>query len=499
MNAPLRKAGIVISILFAMLFINLNWVQVVKADDYRTDEENNRIRVQQQEYERARGQIVVDGAAVADSVATKNTLTYQRRYPGGPAYSHVVGYRPVDLAAVDVERWQNGFLSGFADAFAGDRVLEMLTGKKSPGGNVVLTVRRQVQDAAYAALKENSTGTKTGAVVALDPATGAIMGLVSTPSFDANPLASHDSATAFEAYDKLAKDPASPLSNRALSETFPPGSTFKVITSAAALNAGLSPDSVLTGGTSYTAPETSTPIRNAPGVVCPTDITLADSLRVSCNTAFAHLAVTRIGSDGLQETARAFGFETAPLFDQDSDNIMRVVPSHTGTMQNPDGRVDRPALAQSSIGQREVRMTPLQGAMIAAAIANDGVQMRPYLVDTLQRPDLTPAFRADPQVLRQSVSPAVAAQLREMMEGVVTRGTGTKAQVSGFQVGGKTGTAQNGDAPDHGWFIGYAMKGGKPVVAVAVLLQNAGDGGSTEATRIAGAVMQAAIKAKGLK
>ena len=500
MNAPLRKAGVVMMVLFGLLFVNLNYVQVVKADQYRTDEDHNRIRVQAQEYERKRGEVIVDGQWVAQSVETKDVLKFQRSYPFGPTYANIVGYRPVNLAAVGVERLENEFLSGTSDSFAADRLLEMFTGKESPGGSVVLSVRKQVQEAAYKALLNNSTSSKVGAVVALDPTTGAILAMASTPSYDPNPLASHDFDAAQLAYKKLEQDPAKPLLNRAVSETFPPGSTFKVVVAAAALQNGLNPGSTLTGGASYTAPDTTNAINNSPGVVCPEQITLADALRVSCNTAFARLGVDQLGADKVKEAAQAFGFESVPEVERDPDNQLRVAASHTGAIEGPDGSTDRPALAQSCIGQREVRMTPLQGALVAAAIANDGKQMRPYLIDTLQGSDLTPVVRAQPKLARTPVSPDVAAQLRTMMDGVVSSGTGTKAKIDGYEVGGKTGTAQNGNAPDHGWFIGYARsKDGQPVVAVAVLLQNAGSGGSSEATSIGGQVMKAAIAAGKIK
>jgi penicillin-binding protein A len=500
MNAPLRKAGVVMMVLFGLLFLNLNWVQVVKADQYRTDEEHNRIRVQAQEYERQRGEIIVDGQAVAQSVATKDVLKFQRTYPFGPSYANIVGYRPVNLAAIGVERLENEFLSGTSSSFAADRLLEMFTGKTSPGGSVVLSIRKQVQDAAYKALLSNTTSSKVGAVVAIDPSTGAILAMASTPSYDPNPLASHDFDTAQKAFQKLDTDPAKPLLNRAVQETFPPGSTFKVVVAAAALQNGLNPSTVLTGGTSYTAPDTTTPINNSPGVVCPEQITLADALRVSCNTAFARMGVEQLGADKVKAAAAAFGFESVPEIERDPNNVMQAAASHTGAMAAPDGSTDRPALAQSCIGQREVRMTPLQGALVAAAIANNGQEMRPYLIDTLQGSDLTPVIQAQPKVARTPVSPDVADQLRTMMDGVVSGGTGTKAKIDGYEVGGKTGTAQNGDAPDHGWFIGYARsKDGQPLVAVAVLLQNAGSGGSGEATSIGGQVMKAAIAAGKIK
>jgi peptidoglycan glycosyltransferase len=498
-NAPLRKAGVVMMILFGLLFVQLNWVQVYKADEYRTDDENNRVRVQQQEYERQRGQIIVDGEAVAVSVETKDTLKYLRTYPGGEMYAHIVGYRPVNLAAIDIERLENDFLNGTAGAFAADRLLEMFTGKESTGGNVVLSVKKEVQEEAYNSLLNNDTASKTGAVVAIDPESGAILALASTPSFDPNPLVSHDFDAAQEAYDELEQNPAKPLLNRALSETFPPGSTFKVLVAAAALKQGVTPDTELVGGASYTAPNAGQPIRNSPGVNCPDTITLRDALRVSCNTAFARLGVEQVGADQLKRAAQDFGFETAPTLDRDDRNLMRVTESHTGPIQNPDGTTDPAVLAQSCIGQNEVRMTPLQGALVAAAIANNGVQMRPYLIDTLQGPDLNPLGTADTEMLRQPVTAPVAGQLREMMNSVVSSGTGTNARIEGFEVGGKTGTAQDGDRPDHGWFIGYARKDGRPVVAVAVLLQNAGAGGSAEAAQIAGQVMRAAIAAKGLR
>jgi peptidoglycan glycosyltransferase len=168
-------------------------------------------------------------------------------------------------------------------------------------------------------------------------------------------------------------------------------------------------------------------------------------------------------------------------------------------MLRPDGQQDPAILAQSCIGQSDVRMTPLQGALIAAGVANDGSQLRPYLVQQLKGPDLTTVhYTVEPRKLGQPISADTARQLQDMMESVVQNGTGRKAQISGFTVGGKTGTAQNGDnAPDHGWFIGFALKDGQPITAVCVLLEQAGNGGSGEASRIAGQVMEAVIADRG--
>jgi penicillin-binding protein A len=202
--------------------------------------------------------------------------------------------------------------------------------------------------------------------------------------------------------------------------------------------------------------------------------------------------VEELGADKVKEAAKSYGFEEQNTFIRDTKNAMNVAVSETGKMTGPDGNVDRPALAQSCIGQRDVKMTTLQGALIAAAIANGGNQMRPYIIDTLQA-DARAVYQASPEVLRQPINGDVAGQLQDMMINVVQNGTGRNARVDGAQVGGKTGTAQNGDAPDHGWFIGFGIKNGKKV-AVAVLLQNAGSGGSGEATRIAGEVLKAALK-----
>jgi peptidoglycan glycosyltransferase len=499
MNAPLRKAGVVILVLFGLLFLNLNYVQVVKASQYRNDTRNNQTRIKQQEYERPRGEVIVDGQPVAQSIPSKDGLKYLRTYPGAAMYAHAVGYEPVHLGPTGMELIQGPFLSGLSDAFEADRIIEALTGKESSGGSVRLTLRKAVQETAYNGLLNNSTASKVGAVVALDPTTGAILAMVSTPSFDPNPLASHDDDVANKAYASYDKAANSPLHNRVTQETFPPGSTFKVIDTAAALESGLTPDTPLTGGASYTAPDTTLPIKNSPGVVCPDTITLQNALKVSCNTAFARYGTEQLGAAKLKKAAQDFGFETAPTITGDPNNDYHVAASATGSMANSNGQTDPAALAQSCIGQREVRMTPLQGALIAAAIANNGTQMRPYIVDSLLGPDLKPVQQADPEVLRQPVTDGIAGQLRQMMDSVVSGGTGTGAKIDGYEVGGKTGTAQNGDAPDHGWFIGYARKDGLPIVAVAVLIQNAGSGGSAQATQIGGQVMQAAIEAGKIK
>ena len=498
MNAPLRRVGVVVIVLFGLLFANLNWIQGYQAKSYRTSDFNGRVQIA--EYDRPRGQIVVGGTPVAKSEATTDELKYLRTYAAGPTYAHVVGIKPVNGAATGVEKINNDFLAGTDDRLFVDRLKEMWTGKTTAGGNVELTLSKAAQEAAVNELANNKVKASSGAVVALDPRTGKVLAMASMPSFDPAPLVSHNTAAAEQAFNALNTNPAKPLLNRATSETFPPGSTMKVITSAAALAKGLGPDTVITGGTQYVAPDTTTPINNAPGVVCANQITLKQALTVSCNTAFARLGVEQLGVDALRDAARGFGFESEPTFGGDKDNAMRVAASSTGDIKDPDGTDDRPALAQSCIGQANVRMTPLQGAMVAAAIANNGSQMRPIVVEKLVGPDLTTYPGPDESELRRSVSPQVAATLQDMMVSVVQNGTGRNARIDGFRVGGKTGTAQAGDSgDDHGWFIGFVMKGNEPIAAVAVLLEHAGSGGSGEATRIAGQVMRAIIAERGLK
>ncbi|MGW4462164.1 peptidoglycan D,D-transpeptidase FtsI family protein [Micromonospora sp. NPDC004704] len=500
MNAPLRKVGVVVMVLFGLLFVNLNWVQGYKADEYRTSDYNGRVQVAQ--YDRKRGNIEAGGTALASSKETTGKLKFLRSYVDGPMYAHVLGYQPVNIGPTGIERSENDFLNGTSDQLFGDRVRDLFTGDQTAGGNVLLSLSRRAQQTAFDEMTKNKVGAVRGGAIAINPSTGAVQALVSMPSFDPNTLATHDTEAANVEYQKLENDPNGPLRNRALSETQPPGSTFKVIDAAAALEAGYKQDTKIPATSSYTAPTSGTEIRNAAPSICPeAEVTLIDALTESCNTGFARLGV-QLGADKIKETARNFGFEDEDLtVGRLDENGIATAASRTGDIKNPDGGDDPAALAQSAIGQNNVRMTPLEGAMIAAAVANNGKQMRPYLVQQLLGPDrTTDYYTADPRELRQSVSPQVASDLRDMMFSVVTNGTGKPARISGYQVGGKTGTAQSdANTQDHGWFIGFVMKDGKPISAVAVLLEAAGSGGSGEAARIAGKIMQAVIQDGGGK
>jgi peptidoglycan glycosyltransferase len=478
-NAPIRRVAVSVMVLFALLFVNLNYVQFVKATEYRTNKLNPRTLMQN--FDRSRGLIVnADGQAIASVIDTKGRLRYQRQYPAGSLYAAVTGYDSVSYGSSGLEADQDPILSGDSDKLFVRRISDLVTGRQPQGGNVLVTVRQKIQQAAFDGL----AGRK-GAVIALDPQTGAILAEVSGPTYDPNQLSTHNSGAEAAAWKRLNADQTnSPLLNRAVRDYYPPGSTFKTVISAAALANGMNPQSKIPAGKSYVPSGTTTAITNDnKGECAGNPTTLISALTVSCNTAYAQLGVN-LGVDKVRKQANAFGFGA----DISNDSI-HAVQSTLGDI------ADTPSLAQSSIGQRDVRMTPLQGAMIAGAVANNGTMMKPYLVSDVQGPDLGSLGATTPAPYGQPMTPQVAAQLQQMMQSVVSGagGTGSRAKISGVTVGGKTGTAQNGAGKqDTVWFIGYAIDGGKPVAAVAVVLDQAG-GSSGVPTAIGGKVLQAAV------
>ena len=481
MNSPLRKVAISVLVLFTLLILNANYIQVVRSSELRTNQYNTRILAE--EYDRERGQIVVDGNPVATSVRTDDALTYLRQYPQGELYSTVTGYYSLVYGNSGVEDAEDDVLSGNDDRLAFRRIADLFTGRDPSGGNVELTLDPATQQAAFDGLN----GVQ-GSVVALDPSTGAVLGMVSSPGYDPNQLSSHD-PTAIRAYsDSLGAMDPDPRVNGTTSERHSPGSVFKLITSAAALGDGYTSDSVIPAPQFYRLPGSSRDLPNYNDEVCDPSgqQSLADALRISCNTAFAQLGVA-LGEDRIRETAQAFGIdqETSPV-------PLPVVESTVGDI---DGDAQ---LAQASIGQQNVQITPLQGAMIAAAIANDGTLMKPYLVDQLQAPDLTVIDQTESEEQGQPVTADVASQLQQMMVGVVEGGSGRRAQIDGYTVGGKTGTAQTtADGDDNQWFVGFAGPDGDPQIAVAVFIQGGQGTGGDLSAPIAQQVMAAYLAAHG--
>lgn len=478
MNATIKRLSAILGVLLVALLVNINYLTVVRGSDLRSQPGNTRIILD--EYSRERGEILIGGRPVAFSERTDDDLVYLRRYQDGPLYAPATGFYSLIYGASGVERGENEILTGTADLLFGRRLVDLFTGRAPRGGSVALTIDPRAQRAAAKAL-----GDRRGAVVAIDPATGAILTLVSSPSYDPNRLSSHDPADIRTYWARLINAERQPLLNRAISQTYPPGSVFKVITAAAALTSGrYTPASMLKGPARLELPQTTATISNFDRRTClGGSLTLADALRISCNTAFAALGLD-LGGDELRSMAAEFGFGSA--FD---------IPMTSAAARFP-AQLNAPQTAQSAIGQFDVATTPLQMAMVASAIANRGVLMRPYLVSERLSPDLTVLSITRPEEFSRPISPSVAAQLTSMMVDVVKRGTGTSAAISGIEVAGKTGTAQRGEgqAP-HAWFISFAPAS-SPRVAVAVVVESGGDLGS-EATggRLAAPIARAVIAA----
>ena len=489
MNRPLRKVALACLLLFGLLLVNVNYVQVVKAEQYRDDPRNSRVLLRT--YERARGPIAVvqpggGRSAIAQSTRTDGPLTYLRTYPGGPAYAHVTGYYSFVFGATGIERAEDEVLSGEDDRLAFTRLSDVITGREVEGGSIVLTLDPEAQKAAYDSL--TSRGLK-GSVVAIDPRTGAVLAMASTPSFDPSRLSSFDGADIRVYSEQLNGASDDPLLNRAIARTYPPGSTFKVVTAAAALSSGsTTPDTQIPSPRELDLPQTSRNLTNFGDSACTGETsTLADALRISCNTAFGALGLS-LGEDALREQAERFGFN-----DDSFTTPNRVAESVFPTDLDP------PSLAFSAIGQFEVRTTPLQMAMVAGGVANGGEVMKPYLVQEVQAPDLSLLERADPEVYQRAVEGDVAAELNRMMQLVVSDGSGRAAAIDGIAVAGKTGTAQGaaGAAPDV-WFIGFAPAD-DPQVAVAVVVEDggaegAGGTGGKVSAPIAREVMRAVLR-----
>jgi peptidoglycan glycosyltransferase len=476
-NAPLRRVAISVLVLFTLLIVNVNIIQVVRAGDLRDNPRNTRVLAE--EFDRERGSIVVDGNEIALSVPTDGRLRYLRTYPQGELYAPVTGfYSALVYGNTGLEKAENAVLAGSDPRLTFFRLGDLFTGRDPAGGNVELTLEPAAQQAAM----EGLAGV-TGAVVALDPRTGAVLALASTPSFDPAQLSGHDPA-AIRDYRAQLGEPE--LRNHAVSDRYPPGSIFKVIVSAAALAGGdYTPETTVPAPDVLTLPGTETTLKNFGDSSCNggADQSLIDALTISCNTAFAQLGID-LGEDRVREMAEAFGMDG-----EDFEMPLDVEGSSMGDIEN-DAQ-----LGQSSIGQFDVAMTPLQAAMVAAAVANDGTLMRPYLVDSVQAPDLSVIDQTEPDELSEPVSAEVADQLTEMMTSVVDNGSGQRARISGVQVAGKTGTAENAGA-DHNWFIGFAPAD-DPTIAVAVFVANGGGTGGDTSAPIAREVIEAHLAARG--
>ncbi|REK19336.1 MAG: penicillin-binding protein 2 [Actinobacteria bacterium] len=462
MNGPIRRLALGLFASMAALLIAVTWFQVFRADALKNDPRNARPALSERGKER--GLIVTnDGTVLARSDEDPNdALTFVRTYPEGPAFAHVVGYSSFLLGNTGLEQTYSQDLRSRRDITISDLVAVIL-GRDLRPSSIEVTIDAELQKAAFAALAG-----RRGAVVALDPNTGAVLASVSSPSFDPEALIGDDADAAWNA---LLEAEGSPLSDRATRELYAPGSTFKTVVAAAGIDTGfVGPESVFPDPVAFPLPGSEATISNYGGRVCADGetVTLLRAFVVSCNTTFANLAI-QLGAADLGITAEALGFNRELEF------AWQIPPAQFNIGELED---DPAALGQSGIGERDVRAAPLHMAMIAATIANGGQLYSPYLVSRVFDADGNTVETTEPVPLGRAMAPTTASIMTQMMERVVTEGTGTSASVAGVRVAGKTGTAQGSGEFPHPWFIGFAPVE-NPTIALAVFLEGGPDLGET--------------------
>lgn len=465
MNRPIRLLAVAVFAIFALLVGAVTYHQVIVGPEYRDDPRN--VRVATGRTGRERGTIITaDGVVVAVSEADPDDpLSFRRSYPEGALYGHTVGYTTLLFGNRGIEAFYSDDLVSNRDATISGVLSAVIGGDVRPKG-LRLTIEHSLQTVAREAL-----GDQRGAVVALDPSTGAILAMVSTPEFDPNTLIGGSAGSTGADLDE---DALQPLLNRATSAVYPPGSTFKIVTATAGFESG-----VASAGTPFDnpveleLPGSTATISNFDGQTCGpgAQVPLSTAFIRSCNTVFGMLGMD-VGADQLVGTAESFGFNAEIPID------IRAMPSLIPPADSFE--FDVPGVAQSAIGQRDVRATPLQMALVAAAVANDGEIMVPYLIDEIFNAEGVVQQSAEPVVWIRATSPGTASVLADLMEGVVTSGTGRRASVPGIRVAGKTGTAEVPDEAPHAWFVGFGpVDAGPddPQIAVAVLVESGGDAG----------------------
>lgn len=483
MNRSVRKVALALGVAFVALVAQLSYTQVVASKRFAEHPANRRLLVK--EYSIQRGDILAaDNSVLARSVATDDQLKYLRQYPLDRLFAEITGYYSIVFGGAGLERTFNRYLIGREPLQAQSFVDELL-GRDRKGHTLVLTIDQQLQRIAAEKLRR-----QRGAAVAINPETGAVLAMYSNPGYDPNPLSTHDTESIRSIWERYNRDVTRPLISRAYQERYPPGSTFKVVVAAAALEAGISPTETFPNPRALKLPLTNRSLPNFGGGACRggSRISFADGLRVSCNTTFAQIGL-KIGAQKLVAMAEKFGLQDAPEFDLAAvASCMRTAPEGCSAPV-----LDPPQTALSSIGQFDVRVTPLQMAMVTATVANGGRVVRPFLVKQVQ--DFTGAVLRtfEPEPSAPIYSQATAETLKAMMVRVVTSGTGRVAQIPGVEVGGKTGTAETGieGKPPHAWFIAFA-----PGIAVAVVVENGGDlGDDATGGKVAAPIAKALIEA----
>ncbi|MCT1478124.1 penicillin-binding protein 2 [Microbacterium sp. p3-SID336] len=482
MTKELRRLSVIMLFMFIALFAATSWIQVVESDSLAQNPHNKRTRLDS--FEIQRGAIIVDGAAIASSVPSEDQYRFQRVYTDAAMWAPVTGYfNPALGSSTGIEKAMNADLSGTGSNAFFAEIERILSGQPQRGLSVELSLNTAAQRAATEALEGLQ-----GAVVAMDPKTGRILAMASTPGFDTNLMAVHDANAANATYDQLVADPGKPLSNRAIAgDLNPPGSTFKLVTAAAAYASGeWTPESTLPNPAIYTLPGSSNRVSNAWGGTCGpgATVTIAEAIRLSCNIPMAELAV-ELGDDAIREMAEKFGFNRS--FDT-------PLPS---TPSSYPRALDDAQTALSGFGQGQVTATPLQMAMVSAGIANDGVVMNPQMVDAVIGNDLSVIRASENTEFGRAVDAEIADEITSAMVASVSNGAAQGARIDGVDVAGKTGTAENGNRPHTLWFTGFAPAD-DPAVAVAVVVENGGGqgqsgSGDTIAAPIAKKVIEAVL------
>ncbi|MBF4572224.1 penicillin-binding protein 2 [Herbiconiux sp. VKM Ac-1786] len=457
MTRELKRVSIVVFVMFLALLVSTTLIQFFQADNLASDARN--ARTIYASYDVERGPILVDGQPIAVSVPTGDEFKYQRSYPQGPLYSAVTGYYTLGQGSSQIEQSMNDYLSGTSDSQFLEYLDRLVTGKNPQGASVELTIDPVVQQAAYDAL-----GSYQGAVVAIEPSTGRILAMVSKPDYDPNSLAAHDSQQVLDTYDQLLAAPGDPLINKTINDLNPPGSTFKIVTTSAALqNSGLPVDHTEPNLARLPLPGSDATVANAGGGTCGggDTVTIATAFVLSCNIPMAELGI-EMGESSLGDMANAFGFGSE-----------LSIPMDVSTSEYPRG-LDDAQLALSAFGQGSDVATPLQVAMLSAAVANDGTIMTPDLIDEIRAPDLSVLQSFEAKEFSTPLTDVTASELSKLMVEAVDNGAATNARIDGVSVAGKTGTAENGeDDPYTLWFTGFAPAD-NPRVAVAVVVEDGG-------------------------
>jgi peptidoglycan glycosyltransferase len=488
-NRALKRISIAALVMFLALMININYLQGFETASLASRQGNSRALASEFQYER--GDILTeDGKKIAGTEPSGDVYNYNRVYYEPQVYAPVTGYDTL-YSQTGVEEAENGLLSGNSSSLSFRNFIDMITNKPRKGATVELTINSKIQQAAYDGLQSVLQGThNTGAVVAINPKTGAILAMASWPSYDTNLLATHNGTKLDQDDNALLAQSPSPLLNNATESAYPPGSTFKIVTTSGwyAQSAANTPQSVLDSPQPLKLPNGNF-LSNDNDEQCGDGsghTAAIDAFAQSCNTPFAELGV-QLGGTALKSEADGFGF-----------NQNLNIPAVTAAQSNFTAEADKSLTAFDAIGQHDTTETPLEEAMVAATIANNGTLMKPYLIQQVTASDLSILSQATPTVLSTPITSAVAAYENQMMRAVVTDSNGTgnapvnAAGAQNLDIAGKTGTAEttNGGVPDS-VFTAFAPAD-NPTIAVGVIVQGGGYGAVTAAP-IAIAAIKAAL------